>query len=414
MTQSIFLIIDDQKSIAQVLKQKLSEQSHLPIKICNSLAETEMLLATGIKIEVALCDQNLPDAPRGETIHYLLQKHIPTVVFSASFYDPKNSDNQSKKIADFVMKDSPAALDYAVSIMLSLSQNPQRKVWLLSSNQSNYSQKLINMLNLQRYQVSTFEKPQKIQEQLSKERPSIILIEDSNNLHQSEVYHFIEEVRKDYNKNQLPMMICESSEHIYSAIKMMKYGVNDFFNTSFTAEEFYVRLKQNIELSLSYQAIEHISQRDGLTQVLNRRYFFELAEKKFTQLQRNDTQFFVIMADIDHFKNVNDNHGHHKGDEAIIYLAEQLESHFSDYLVGRFGGEEFCVFGALSNQAVLAQQCEQLRTTIEQTTQERLGVHFTLSLGLCSTGTTISEAFSNADSALYRSKNAGRNQLTLC
>ncbi|CAN8142680.1 diguanylate cyclase [uncultured Thiomicrorhabdus sp.] len=414
MSQPVFLIVDDQNSIAQVLKQKLSVQSTLPIKICHSLAETQMLLATGVTIEVALCDQNLADAPHGETIKYLLQQHIPTVVFSASFYDGKDGGNHYKKIADFVMKDSPAALDYAVNIMLNLSQNAQRQVWLLTSNQSNYAQKLLNMLHLQRYQVQTFEKPEKIQQQLASETPNIILIEDATNLKQEAVYQFIEEVRQGYNLNQLPMMICESSENIYSAIKMMKYGVNDFFNTSFTAEEFYVRLKQNIELSDSYHAIEDISRTDALTKIFNRRYFFESAEKKFAKLQQAQKPFFVLMADIDHFKQVNDTYGHQKGDEAIIFVAKQLQEFFSEYLVARFGGEEFCVFGELSNLDQIEQRCEAFRIHIETESDIATKIQFTVSLGLCSSGMNIDQAFNLADEALYRSKNNGRNKLSHC
>jgi diguanylate cyclase (GGDEF)-like protein len=312
------------------------------------------------------------------------------------------------------MKDSPAALDYAVNIMLNLSQNAQRQVWLLTSNQSNYAQKLINMLHLQRYQVQTFEKPEKIQQQLASETPNIILIEDATNLKQEAVYQFIEEVRQGYNLNQLPMMICESSENIYSAIKMMKYGVNDFFNTSFTAEEFYVRLKQKIELSDSYHAIEDISRTDALTKIFNRRYFFESAEKKFAKLQQAQKPFFVLMADIDHFKQVNDTYGHQKGDEAIIFVAKQLQEFFSEYLVARFGGEEFCVFGELSNLDQIEQRCEAFRIHIETESNIATKIQFTVSLGLCSSGMNIDQAFNLADEALYRSKNNGRNKLSHC
>lgn len=414
MTQPTFLIIDDQKSIARLLKLELEARSSLPVLICHNLAEVKQLLQGDSQIEVALCDLNLPDAPKGEAIQLLQQNHITTVVFSASFNEKTRKDITYKKIADFVLKDSPAAIGYAVDIMINLQKNPERQVWLLSSNLSQYTQRLINMLKLHRYQVTTFEQAERVEQQLKSSKPDIILLENTSHLNQDDNYHLINYVRQRYNSSQLPMMACEDGEQIEQALKMMKYGVNDFFDTSSTAEEFYVRLKQNIELSESYREIEHISQRDSLTHLFNRRYFFEQGEKLFTQWQKELTPFFALMIDIDFFKKVNDTYGHQKGDEAIIYIAQCLQSTFKPYLVARFGGEEFCVLGKLDDLDQLMKTGESLRRQIETESADAIGITITASLGLCSSGDSIDDAIRRADEALYFSKNNGRNQLTHC
>lgn len=90
--------------------------------------------------------------------------------------------------------------------------------------------------------------------------------------------------------------------------------------------------------------LQQLASYDQLTGLLNRRAFFEKGEKLFTEYQQSGAPLACIMCDIDHFKSVNDNHGHPVGDEAIMVVTRFLQQNVrpSD-LVGRYGGEEFWV-----------------------------------------------------------------------
>ena len=90
--------------------------------------------------------------------------------------------------------------------------------------------------------------------------------------------------------------------------------------------------------------LEHLAQTDELTQVFNRRHFFDLAAAEFDRFQRYKTPFAIVSLDLDHFKEVNDTYGHHIGDEVLKAVAEKCQETIrkTDFL-GRIGGEEFAI-----------------------------------------------------------------------
>lgn len=414
MSQKAFLIIEDQKSMALLMQSELACLTTLPIHVCHSLAEARALLATGINITVCLSDLNLPDAPKGEAIELLLSQHITTIVVTASYNDKTRQALFKRKVADYVLKDGLSSIRYAVETAYTIHKNRQRHVWLLSSNTSSKSSsRLLGMLRIHHFQVSLFENNQELLACLKTQTPVLIILDASKNFASDQFYTFVNKVRSEYSQNQLPMISCAPSENIADAIKMMKYGVNDFYNTAFTAEEFHVRVQQNIKQAETFLEIERISQTDALTGIFNRGHFFTAGKALFEKLKTSQKYFFTVMADIDHFKEVNDLHGHQKGDDAIIYAAQQTERIFSNHLVGRFGGEEFCILGEAEDASSIEALCESLRATIEGSTLNMTGVAFTLSIGLTFSGNSLEEAISKADKALYRAKESGRNKIVV-
>ncbi len=411
MTEDAFLIIEDQKSMALLLQRELAFLTDLPIYICHSLAEATALLNTNVNFSVCLSDLNLPDAAQGEAIDLLLSKHITTIVVTASYNDETRQALFKRKVADYVLKDGLSSIRYAVQTAYTIHQNSQRQVWLLSSG-SKSSSKLLGMLRIHHFQVSLYESSHELLKALKKNSPDLILLDVSEDFSNREFFTFVNQIRSQYSQNQLPMMSCAPSENIPGAIKLMKYGVNDFYNTSFTAEEFHIRVNQNIQQAESFLEIERISQTDALTGIFNRGHFFNAGTVRFEQLKSSQKYFFTVMADIDHFKLVNDNHGHQKGDDAIVYTAQQIQQTFADHLVARFGGEEFCILGEVEDASEIEALCETLRATIEKGSLTTTGVPFTISLGLTYSGKDLEEAVSKADKALYRAKESGRNQVS--
>lgn len=412
MAADSFLIIEDQPSMALLLKSELEKLTSLPIYVCHSLAETKTLIENGIHITVCLSDLHLPDSLDGEAIAYLHSKHITTVVLTGSYKEETRQKMFNQKVADYVIKDALSSIRYAVQTSYRLYKNAQRAVWILNSQHSRNSSKILGMLRVHRFNVTAYENPEEILEDLKTKLPSLILLDGTDHGEEHCIYEFTKKVRSDYSQNQLPMISCEDSEHITNAIKLMKYGVNDFFNTSFTPEEFYVRVGQNIEQAETFKDIERISQTDALTGLYNRGYFFTKGEENFKALKSEGKYFFALMADIDFFKKVNDTHGHQKGDEAIQFTANQIQTIFKDYLVARFGGEEYCVFGEVEDTMEVEDLCEKLRHTIETESQKTTGVSFTISQGLTFSGNDLEEAVSKADTALYQSKESGRNKVS--
>ena len=412
MKNDAFLIIEDQNSMALLLQTRLQELTTLPIFVCHTLAEVKALLKTDINIVTCLSDLTLPDANQGEAVKLLQKYHINTVVLTASYSDKVREKMFKQKVADYVIKDGPSSINYAVQTAYKLYLNANRHVCILSAGSSEMDH-LQGLLRIHRYKVSQFENFSDLNVELAKSTPDLILFDRAELFADNELFSFVNEIRQTFSANQLPLMACENSEHISAAIKLMKYGVNDFFNTCFTAEEFYARVTQNIAQTESYRQIEYISQTDDLTGLYNRGYFFKNANALFEQLQQQHKYYFTLMIDIDNFKVVNDTHGHQKGDEAIIFVANQVNKTFEDSLVSRFGGEEFCIFGEVIDATQTEGLCEILRENIESLSEPTTGVKFTVSLGLTYSGGNLDESIAKSDQALYRSKDSGRNKLSI-
>ena len=168
--------------------------------------------------------------------------------------------------------------------------------------------------------------------------------------------------------------------------------------------------EQNKELT-------YLATRDALTGCLNRRAFTDNFEIVFDNARTDDTELCCIMVDLDHFKQVNDNYGHAVGDEVIIMLAEILKSSTrKEDLVGRYGGEEFCVVlpdMKIDNALKVAERIR-LRVKDESTKRYENGPRVTASIGVASIRDNPSnpgELNIFADEALYFAKENGRNRV---
>ena len=173
------------------------------------------------------------------------------------------------------------------------------------------------------------------------------------------------------------------------------------------------------QLESANTKLQELALRDGLTGLLNRRYWESCLEREFARHQRYDNPVSLVIFDIDHFKRVNDTYGHQTGDEVIretARITSQLvrETDFA----GRYGGEEFVVLLPGTTLDGAAQFAERLRSTIERQQIDYQGspLTFTISLGVATLADDMAgyqALLERADKALYQSKEGGRNQVTV-
>ncbi len=176
-----------------------------------------------------------------------------------------------------------------------------------------------------------------------------------------------------------------------------------------------VGLDDVTDLQHKNKELQFLATRDPMTACHNRRSLYEIITPGFTTAVNGGESLSCIMTDIDHFKSVNDNHGHATGDEIIKMVASVLQEEVGDSgIVSRYGGEEFCImlFGKHRLEAqLLSERCrERIASKIT------CGVKVTVSLGVSgleSGPNTVDELILQADQALYRSKSSGRNCVTL-
>lgn len=174
-----------------------------------------------------------------------------------------------------------------------------------------------------------------------------------------------------------------------------------------------------LQLERANTQLSQVSRTDGLTQLNNRRYWEERAEQEYNRNIRSKNPCSMVMFDIDHFKRINDGYGHLAGDEVIRQTAATLTATMRNTdIAGRYGGEEFVVMLVDTNIENAHIFCERLRKNIEALNikWEDETIKYTVSLGVCELYKDFSDYkawLEQADLALYRSKENGRNQTTI-
>ncbi len=171
--------------------------------------------------------------------------------------------------------------------------------------------------------------------------------------------------------------------------------------------------------------LSELATTDGLTGLLNKRALLEVAEQKIASAKRFGKSLAVLVTDIDPFKKVNDTYGHDVGDVVIKGLGEVLRRNKRNTdAVARFGGEEFVVVCEETDERGAMLLAERVREELEKTTfvaapaagsDEQRNFKVTCSIGVATfpaTGASWDSLFRSADTALYSSKQEGRNRTT--
>jgi diguanylate cyclase (GGDEF)-like protein len=203
------------------------------------------------------------------------------------------------------------------------------------------------------------------------------------------------------------------------------YFINSLYKRQNTIESLNANLEDKIkvrtkELEQNVQKLNELATVDFLTNIPNRRYFFDLGNKLFSLAKRDKAAFSLIIIDIDYFKKVNDNYGHFIGDEILKIVSKKIEKNIrTSDIAARIGGEEFVVLLNETTSEGAYIIAEKLRTIIKDSSysHDKYDVSVTISLGISSLchekDEKIDDILIRADEALYSSKSNGRNKTTI-
>lgn len=406
------LIVDDSKTICNTLETLIKNELGFNPIIANSKHECEaLLLQYKNQISVALLDLGLEDAPNGEVIDSVSKFNIPSVVLTGS----QNQKHilKDKNIVDYVIKEGRFTYEYILNLIKRIVNNYRVKV-LIADDSKVVAKHTIDLLR--RYQLTCYyaKDGDEAFSILQKDKDIKIVFTDFD-MPQMDGLELTKQIRKVYSKDQLSIITITGTGNSEITAKFLKYGANDFLYKGFSEEEFFATLNSNLETLELFDEIKNKANKDYMTGMFNRRYFFDEGDQLYKNTLKSGKNLFVAMFDIDKFKNINDTYGHDIGDIAICEVAKVVDKYFkTDAIISRFGGEEFCVIQTDITEEQFSNTLENIRKEFETNIIKtpKGDIQYTISIGYSPNyGDSLDDTVNHADKGLYEAKNNGRNQV---
>jgi two-component system, cell cycle response regulator len=226
-------------------------------------------------------------------------------------------------------------------------------------------------------------------------------------------------LKADPDLCMIPVLFLSGSTTAEDKVRGLDLGAIDYITKPFDAFELRARVRAALRTKhLQDLLIEH-AHIDPLTGLPNRRALMERLQSEWARLQRHGGSLSVIMADLDHFKRINDTYGHHIGDKMLQEAAQAIAKQCRKTdLPGRYGGEEFVVLvpdEQATGAACLAERCRREVAKISVVVQDK-PVQITASFGVADATNLATQELliERADDALYQAKTAGRNAVHAC
>ena len=196
----------------------------------------------------------------------------------------------------------------------------------------------------------------------------------------------------------------------------MAAGADDYLAKPVDPSELRARVLVGRRILELQQSLRFAATHDFLTKLLNRAEILAGLKRELARSRRTGQPVAIILADLDHFKRINDSLGHAAGDEVLKEVARRLKSDLRPYdLAGRYGGEEFLVILPTCHSTAATHRAEQLRLSASRNPVLTVfgNIHITLSMGVtvnnCESDLGVEVLLQQADHALYRAKEKGRD-----
>jgi diguanylate cyclase (GGDEF)-like protein len=283
-----------------------------------------------------------------------------------------------------------------------------------------------DLLTFDGYIVKSAKSGEVALKQVQESRPDLILLDVL--MPGMDGYEVCTRLKEDESTQDIPVVFVSSMTDIDSKVQGFKVGGVDYINKPYQPAEILVRVNTHItmlrlrrDLEERNAELERLANTDYLTKLYNRRRFFHAAEEEFEKALRGEKTLSITLIDLDYFKRVNDTHGHLIGDRVLVHVAQLIRMYcrVSD-TAARYGGEEFIVLHPSIDSKSAFQIAENIRKEVEANPffHENGEIDVTLSAGVVDTRSCrdcprIDDLLALVDKALYRAKDAGRNQVVV-
>jgi diguanylate cyclase (GGDEF)-like protein len=407
------LVVEDSKPIATVIKQ-IAQSLKFEVVLATTLAQVEEILAVDSDFFAATVDFALPDANDGEAIPCVLSHGIPSVVMTGKMDDATRQKILAQPVIDYIPKENSQAFLYLKRVLHWQQTNSKNPI-LVVDDSSSARNHIVELLKRRNFSVHTANNGVQALEKL-KQHKNIKMVVTDLEMPEMDGITLTNEIRKKYSREQLAIIGISGAENGVHSARFIKNGADDFLRKPFCPEEFYCRITQNIESLNNIAQIQHAANTDYLTELFNRRAFFQNASQRIVEYTKRNVPYCLAVIDVDYFKKVNDNYGHDAGDQVLKVLALYMRKHFGAGLTARLGGEEFAVLlhGLDSDQ--LYNKLDDFRRDIAVSAIPAgdSQISITISIGVVfDSKDELSKQMNDADNALYLAKDNGRNQIVI-
>lgn len=409
------LIVEDSLSVAELLKERITEVCGAQCVVAPTLAAASSLIGAAARdFAVAVLDLNLPDARDGAVIDLILGAGIPSIILTGSENPMLRQSLLDRGVSDYVKKDA-VGVDYVARQIRRMLNADSYRILIVDDSRS-YREYLTGLLEQHGYQVSQAEDGAAGLAKLQEDDSIRMVITDFHMPHMDGL-QMTAAMRRIKSFDQLAIIALSQSGAPDLLTRFLRGGASDFLHKSFSVEELFCRVDQNIDILISLAEARHASNHDYLTGLPNRRDFMRRATRLRETAVAEASALCVAVLDADHFKRLNDQYGHHMGDIALIELARMLRQAAGEHgLCARMGGEEFALFLPRCTRERAAVALEALRLAVSEIVLENAAhpVSFTVSIGATmDPGKSIGDMLDRADAALYSAKSAGRNRVVI-
>lgn len=407
------LLVDDSRTYAYALQRQFRELHGISVTHCDSMeALTATLKEDSDRFTIAVSDLNLPDAPSGEALDFLLERNIPTIVFTGTFCGQMREAVLARTVVDYVLKESPESIRNVVSCTVRLLANRHIHV-LVVDDMASTRELMAQHLRSQMFQVTTASGAQEAFRMLDV-HPDIDLAVIDQEMPGMCGTDLVKEIRTNADFERLRIIGISSTPGPCLLTRFLKAGANDFIHRPFDMEEYHWRVAQNVQTILHVRHLRELAARDFLTGLYNRRHFFEEGPRRVTAGRSVSSSMSMAVMDIDNFKRLNDTYGHEIGDVMLKAVAERLLAACgTGPLIARLGGEEFGILLTGMQPSEARVFCDNLRKSVEimRVPTDDGELQVTISIGLAEIAEieTFDNYLNAADQFLYMAKHAGRN-----
>jgi diguanylate cyclase (GGDEF)-like protein len=275
------------------------------------------------------------------------------------------------------------------------------------------------------YAVATATSAEEARQRLEEGLPDIVLLDVF--MPKVSGFEFLRELRAAPRTSTTPVILISALSDTKHIVEGLELGANDYVTKPIVMPILTARMEALLRsaelvrrLEVQTELLSKLAAFDDLTGAYNRRSMFHHLEAELSRCKRYGRSVATLMIDIDHFKRVNDSHGHLVGDQVLRWIVATMQSELRAMdLLCRYGGEEFCAILPETNNAGAVRAAERVRTAVERSRFSHEGVELSLTISVGGSswtnaaGSEVPDLLAKADEALLEAKRAGRNAVRI-